>query len=176
MKIRVKNSEIELVRGDITESDTDALVNAANSELILGGGVAGAIRKKGGPAIQKECIAIGRCAVGDAAVTSAGNLKAGYVIHAVGPRWGEGDEENKLRKATLNSLKRADEKKLASITFPALSTGIFGFPMELAAQIMLRTVGEYLSGNTGIQRVVFCLFDQKGFTIFEDTLESLKVP
>lgn len=175
MKIRIKNSEIELVQGDITESDTDAIVNAANSELILGGGVAGAIRKKGGPAIQEECNAIGHCAVGDAAVTSAGNLNARYVIHAVGPRWGEGDEECKLRNATLNSLKRADEKKLASITFPALSTGIFGFPMEPAAQIMIQAVREYLSGNTGLQKVVFSLFDQKGFTIFKGSLESLKV-
>lgn len=175
MKIRIKNSEIELVQGDIAESDTDAIVNAANSQLTLGGGVAGAIREKGGPAIQEECNAIGHCSVGDAVVTPAGNLNARYVIHAVGPRWGEGDEENKLRNATLNSLKRADEKKLASITFPALSTGIFGFPMEPAAHIMIQAVREYLSGNTGLHKVVFSLFDQKGFTIFQGKLESLKV-
>jgi O-acetyl-ADP-ribose deacetylase (regulator of RNase III) len=172
MKTRINNSEIELIQGDITESNTDAIVNAANSELILGGGVAGAIRKKGGPAIQEACNAIGHCAVGDAAVTPAGHLNAKYVIHAVGPRWGEGDEQNKLRNATLNSLKRADEKQLTSITFPALSTGIFGFPMELAAEIMIQAVKEYLSGKTGIQKVFFCLFDQKGFTIFRDALES----
>jgi O-acetyl-ADP-ribose deacetylase len=172
MKTRINNSEIELIQGDITESNTDAIVNAANSELILGGGVAGAIREKGGPAIQEACNAIGHCAVGDAAVTPAGHLNAKYVIHAVGPRWGEGDEQNKLRNATLNSLKRADEKQLTSITFPALSTGIFGFPMELAAEIMIQAVKEYLSGKTGIQKVFFCLFDQKGFTIFSDALES----
>lgn len=175
MKIRIKNSDITLVQGDITESDTDAIVNAANCDLLLGGGVAGAIREKGGPTIQKECHAIGHCPVGEAAITGAGKLRAEYVIHAVGPRWGEGDEENKLRQATRNSLKRADEKKLQSIAFPAISTGIFGFPMPLAARILIHATIEYLSGNTGIKRVVFCLFDEEGYTIFKNTLESAKV-
>ena len=122
MRIQVNQSEVVLIQGDITESDTDAIVNAANSELILGGGVAGAIRKKDGPAIQQECAVIGECTVGGAVITSGGNLNARYVIHAVGSRWGEGDEENTLRTATLNSLKRADEKGLRSIAFTALST------------------------------------------------------
>ena len=169
MRIQINQSEVVLIQGDITESDTDAIVNAANSELILGGGVAGAIRKKGGPTIQQECDAIGECPVGGAVITSGGNLNARYVIHAVGPRWGEGDEENKLHNATLNSLKRADEKGLRSIAFPALSTGIFGFPMDLAAKIMIQTVRGYLSQNTGIQRVVFLLFDEKGFIMFMES-------
>ncbi len=169
MRIQINQSEVVLIQGDITESDTDAIVNAANSELILGGGVAGAIRKKGGPTIQQECDAIGECPVGGAVITSGGNLNARYVIHAVGPRWGEGDEENKLHNATLNSLKRADEKGLRSIAFPALSTGIFGFPMDLAAKIMIQTVRGYLSQNTGIQRVVFLLFDEKGFIMFKES-------
>lgn len=169
MRIQINRSEVVLIQGDITESDTDAIVNAANSELILGGGVAGAIRKKGGPTIQQECDAIGGCPVGEAVITSGGNLNARYVIHAVGPRWGEGDEENKLHNATLNSLKRADEKGLRSIAFPALSTGIFGFPMDLAAKIMIQTVRGYLSQNTGIQRVVFLLFDEKGFIMFKES-------
>ncbi|MFQ5449821.1 MAG: macro domain-containing protein [Nitrospinaceae bacterium] len=173
MKIRLKDSEIELIQGDITESATQAIVNAANSNLILGGGVAGAIRRKGGPVIQQECNAHGPCPVGEAAVTSGGALKAKFVIHAVGPRWGEGDEENKLRDAALNSLKRAEEKEIESITFPAISTGIFGFPLELAARILLQTVKEYLLGTTKIKRVVFALFDRKSMAVFQKMLQSL---
>ncbi|MEE9258944.1 MAG: macro domain-containing protein [Nitrospinaceae bacterium] len=173
MKIRIRNCDLELVQGDITESDTDAVVNPANSQLVLGGGVAGAIRNKGGPTIQEKCNAIGHCPVGGAVVTAGGNLSARYVVHAVGPRWGEGDEETKLRNATLNSLKRADENHMASIAFPAISTGIFGFPMELAAKIMLETVRDYLSGQTAIERVVFILFDANSLDIFKDTLKTL---
>src|SRR5512140_2958890 len=119
-------SVIELVKGDITELDVDAIVNAANDRLVLGGGVAGAIRRKVGPAIQAECDKIGGCPVGRAAITTGGNLKAKYVIHAVGPRMGEGDEDQKLRSATLNSLSLADKNRLKTIAFPAISTGIFG--------------------------------------------------
>jgi O-acetyl-ADP-ribose deacetylase (regulator of RNase III) len=174
MKIRVNNTEVELIQGDITESDTEAIVNAANSQLLLGGGVAGAIRTKGGPAIQEECDAIGHCPTGDAAVTSGGNLPARYVIHAVGPRWGEGEEVQKLRDATWNSLKRADEVGARSITFPAISTGIFGFPLELAAKTMLQSVRDYLSGSTEIQKVVFALFDGKSLQVFEENAVLLQ--
>lgn len=173
MKIQVGNSEIELVRGDITESGTDAIVNAANSQLVLGAGVAGAIRSKGGPSIQEECDKIGGCPVGDAAVTSGGQLKAKYVIHAVGPRMGEGDEENKLAGATLNSLKRAEEKGMSSLTFPAISTGVFGFPIDSCAEIMLETAREYLSGETGIKKVVFALYDSNSFETFKKKMENL---
>ena len=110
MKIKIGRSEIELVEGDITEMETEAIVNAANAQLILGGGVAGAIRRKGGPAIQAECNKISPAYVGGAVITTAGNLRAKYVIHAVGPRMGEGDEDEKLKNATLNSLKLAGEK------------------------------------------------------------------
>ncbi|MZG54512.1 MAG: O-acetyl-ADP-ribose deacetylase, partial [Nitrospinae bacterium] len=106
MQITVNQSRLILEQGDITESNAQAIVNAANSDLILGAGVAGAIRKKGGPEIQKECDRIGHCPVGDAVITPAGNLKCQYVIHAVGPRWGEGEETAKLKNALLNSLKR----------------------------------------------------------------------
>ena len=119
-EILVKNSKIKLVQGDITELETDAIVNAANAQLILGGGVAGAIRKKGGPAIQEECNKIGDTFVGGAVITTGGNLKAKYVIHAVGPRMGEGNEDEKLKNATLNSLKLMDEHRLKTVTFPAL--------------------------------------------------------
>ncbi len=173
MKLQVNQSEIELVQGDITESDTDAIVNAANSQLILGAGVAGAIRSKGGPSIQEECNAIGHCPVGGAVITGGGNLKARHVVHAVGPRQGEGDEEEKLKNATLNSLKVADQNHLKSITFPAISTGIYGFPLDACARIMLSTTMEYLSGPTKIERVVFALFDDKSFKAFKDQLEKM---
>lgn len=173
MKLQVNQSEIELVQGDITESDTDAIVNAANSQLILGAGVAGAIRTKGGPSIQEECNAIGHCPVGGAVITGAGNLKARYVIHAVGPRQGEGDEEEKLKNATLNSLKVADHNNLKSITFPAISTGIYGFPLDACARIMLTATKEYLTGTTKIERVVFALFDDESFKAFEDQIKTI---
>jgi len=173
MKLKINDSEIELVQGDITESCTDAIVNAANAQLILGAGVAGAIRAKGGPSIQEECNAIGHCPVGGAVITGGGNLKARHVIHAVGPRQGEGDEETKLKNATLNSLKVADQNNLKSITFPAISTGIFGFPLDACARIMLTTTQEYLTGTTNIERVVFTLFDDKSLKAFGDQLEHI---
>ncbi len=173
MKLQVNQSEIELIQGDITENDTDAIVNAASSQLILGAGVAGAIRSKGGPSIQEECNAIGHCPVGGAVITGGGNLKARHVVHSVGPRQGEGDEEEKLKNATLNSLKVAEEDNLKSITFPAISTGVYGFPLGACARIMLSTTMEYLSGPTKIERVVFALFDDKSFKAFKDQLEKM---
>ncbi len=165
-EITVKNSKIRLVQGDITELETDAIVNAANAQLILGGGVAGAIRKKGGPTIQEECNKIGGTFVGGAVITTGGNLKAKYVIHAVGPRMGEGNEDEKLKNAALNSLKLMDECKLKSIAFPAISTGIFGYPIERCSQIMISTVKKYLGSNTQIDEVIFCLFTKSDFDIF----------
>jgi O-acetyl-ADP-ribose deacetylase (regulator of RNase III) len=173
MQIRISNSILELVKGDITELSCDAIVNAANAQLVLGGGVAGAIRRKGGPAIGTECNKIGGTFVGGAVITGAGNLKAKYVIHAVGPQMGEGDEDNKLKNATLNSLKLADKHKLHSITFPAISTGIFGYPVDRCAKIMLSTIIDYLKDNTGIKKVTMCLFDDKISGIFEDRLKEL---
>ncbi|MGB7582037.1 MAG: macro domain-containing protein, partial [Sedimentisphaerales bacterium] len=124
MKADIANTVLELIDGDITEMDTDAIVNAADAQLILGGGVAGAIRRKGGPTIQQECNKIGGTFVGGAVITTGGKLRAKYVIHAVGPRMREGDEDNKLKNATLNSLKLADKHNLRSIAFPAISAGI----------------------------------------------------
>ena len=171
MKVNVAGRTLELIEGDITEMDTDAIVNAANAQLVLGGGVAGAIRRKGGPQIQAECDKIGGTFVGGAVITTGGKLKARHVIHAVGPRMGEGDEDAKLRNATLNSLKVADENGLKSIAFPAISTGIFGFPIRRCAGIMLDTVAEYLRGTTDLERVVFCLFGQDSYDVFADRLE-----
>ncbi|MFX1363928.1 MAG: macro domain-containing protein [Promethearchaeota archaeon] len=170
-EIKVKESIICLVQGDITELDKDAIVNAANAQLILGGGVAGAIRKKGGPNIQEECNKIGGTFVGGAVITNGGNLKAKHVIHAVGPRMGEGNEDEKLKNATLNSLKLMDEHKLKTIAFPAISTGIFGFPIERCSKIMINTVKEYLQGDTQIEKVAFCLYNISDFNVFESELK-----
>jgi O-acetyl-ADP-ribose deacetylase (regulator of RNase III) len=171
MKVNINNSVLELVRGDITEMQTEAIVNASNAQLVLGGGVAGAIRRKGGPQIQKECSRIGPTFVGGAVLTTAGSLKARYVIHAVGPRMGEGDENGKLKNATLNSLKLADEKSIKSVSFPAISTGVFGFPIRRCAEIMLETSIKYLKGQTGIERVVFCLFTEADYEVFTNQLK-----
>ena len=171
MERGISRSMLELVQGDITEMETDAIVNAANAQLILGGGVAGAIRNKGGPAIQEECKRIGGTHVGGAVITTGGNLKAKHVIHAVGPRMGEGDEDRKLKDATLNSLKVADQHHLESISFPAISTGIFGYPLDRCAQIMLSTAIEYLKGETGLRRVVFCLYGEGNFSAFAEELK-----
>jgi len=172
MKVDIENRVLELLDGDITEMQTDAIVNAANDRLILGGGVAGAIRRKGGPEIQAECNKIGGTFVGGAVITTAGNLKAKHVIHAVGPRMGEGNENQKLKNATLSSLKVADENNLTSISFPAISAGIFGFPIERCAEIMLKTTIDYLKGQTGLEKVVFCLFGRDSYQVFENQLKQ----
>jgi O-acetyl-ADP-ribose deacetylase (regulator of RNase III) len=174
MKWTINGKALVLLQGDITEMDTDAIVNAANQNLVLGAGVAGAIRTKGGPAIQEECNRIGGAPVGGAAVTTGGNLKANYVIHAVGPRMGEGDEDEKLADATRNSLNLAKEKGLSSIAFPAISTGIFGFPKNRCAQIMLTTVVETLKNEeTSLEQVVFCLWGEESLQVFEETAKKM---
>jgi O-acetyl-ADP-ribose deacetylase (regulator of RNase III) len=172
MRVKISKSVLELLEGDITEMQTEAIVNAANARLILGGGVAGAIRRKGGPKIQEECNKIGGTFVGGAIKTTGGNLKANYVIHAVGPQIGEGNEDEKLKNATVNSLKLADENNIKSISFPAISTGIFGFPIERCAKIMLGTTIDYLKRQTGLEKVIFCLFGRDSFEAFEKQLKQ----
>ncbi len=173
MIIKINNTILELIQGDITEQTTDAIVNAANAVLQLGGGVAGAIRRRGGPAIQEECNRIGGTHVGGAVITTGGNLPAKHVIHAVGPIHGDDHEDEKLKDATLNSLKLADKNRLKSIAFPAISTGIFGFPKDRCATIMLSTTVAYLDGPTGLEKVVYCLYDKKTLELFEGILKSL---
>jgi O-acetyl-ADP-ribose deacetylase (regulator of RNase III) len=177
-KTKVHNTNIEIIDGDITDMNVDAIVNAANSLLKHGGGVAGAIVRKGGHTIQEESDVWvkawgGEVTVGSAVITSGGNLPAKYVIHAVGPRMGEGDEDEKLRKATLNSLQTAEHRNLKSIAFPAISTGIFGYPMDRCAKIMLSTVLEYVKGQTQLEKVVFCLWGKEACSLFEETLKKL---
>ena len=173
MEAKINKTILELTQGDITDLDTDAIVNAANTALQLGGGVAGAIRRKGGPRIQEECNKVGGTHVGGAVITTGGNLKAKYVIHAVGPRHGEEHEDEKLKDATLNSLILADKNNLKSIAFPAVSTGIFGFPKDRCATIMLSTTVAYLEGPTKLEKVVYCLYDKNTFEIFKRTLQAL---
>ena len=169
-EILINNSKIKLVQGDITDLDTDVIVNAANAQLILGGGVAGAIRRKGGPKIQEECNEIGGTFVGGAVITTGGNLDAKHVIHAVGPRMGEGDEDSKLTKAVLNSLKLMDEHRLKSVAFPAISTGIFGYPLDKCAKIMIFNAKKYLAGETQIKEVFFCLYTNSDYEVFNKEL------
>src|SRR5262245_52258974 len=150
-------ASIELVLGDITALEVDAVVNAANEELQLGGGVAGAIRRRGGPSIQRECDRIGHCATGGAAVTGGGDLPAKWVIHAVGPVWrGGSDREEELLASTVSSaLRRAEEIGAKSVALPAVSTGIYGFPLERAAEISLAAAREFASGARSVERIVF---------------------
>jgi O-acetyl-ADP-ribose deacetylase (regulator of RNase III) len=169
--MKVKSPVIGIVKGDITDIEVDVIVNAAGSSLKMGGGVAGAILRRGGRSIQDECDKIGYCPVGGAVITTGGNLRAKHVIHAVGPRYGEGDEDEKLRNATINSLKLADQHGLKSLAFPAISTGIFGFPKERCAKIMLPAAKSYLEKQkTGLKRVIFCLYDQETFGIFSNAI------
>jgi len=171
--VQVGKFSVELVKGDITELNTDAIVNAANSRLQHGAGVAGAIVNKGGYVIQRESDKLRFCPVGNAVITTAGKLKAKYVIHAVGPVNGEGNEDAKLKSTTISALKLADKHKLKSIAFPAISTGTFGFPKDRCANIMLNAVLEHGNEDTGIENVVFCLYDNETFRIFKTALAQI---
>jgi O-acetyl-ADP-ribose deacetylase (regulator of RNase III) len=163
-------TQLELVEGDITDLEVDAVVNAANEQLQLGAGVAGAIRAKGGPSIQEECNRIGGTPVGTAVMTGAGHLRAKQVIHAVGPRMGDGDEDKKLAAAVRAALALADRRGMKSIALPALSTGVFGFPMERAARVMLTEIQRFLQGGTKLERVVLCLYGEEAFGVFKKEL------
>jgi O-acetyl-ADP-ribose deacetylase len=164
----VGKASIRLVQGDITLAETDAIVNAANSYLGHGGGVAAAISRRGGPAIERESDAIGFCAEGDAVVTGGGNLAARYVIHTVGPKGDDPAGDEKLASAVHRSLERAEELGLESISFPAISSGIFGFPKDRCAAILLATVVEYLTlhPGTSLGQVHICLFDDETVNAF----------
>ncbi len=168
--LSIDNTELELVEGDITSLEVDAIVNPANERLQLGAGVAGAILNKGGASIQVECNRIGGTPVGTAVMTGAGNLSARQVIHAVGPRYGEGDDDKKLASAVRAALALADRRGLKSIALPAISTGVFGFPMERAARVMLTEIHRYLQGGTKLDRVVVCLWGEDAFNVFRREL------
>jgi O-acetyl-ADP-ribose deacetylase (regulator of RNase III) len=168
--LSLARTQLELVEGDITAIEVDAIVNPANERLQLGSGVAGAILSKGGASIQVECDRIGGTPVGTAVMTGAGNLSARQVIHAVGPRFGEGDEDRKLASAVRAALALADRRGLRSIALPAISTGVYGFPIERAARVMLTEIHRYLQGGTKLDRVVVCLFGEEAFNVFRREL------
>jgi O-acetyl-ADP-ribose deacetylase len=165
---------ILIQQGDLTEMETDAIVNAANNDLILGGGVAGAIRRKGGEQIQRECDAIGSIPIGYAAITSGGNLKARFVIHAASMALGGKTTAEALRHSTEHSLRIAYERGLKSIAFPAIGTGIAGFPLKECAEIMLREAVQHLRGQTSLETVYFVLFDEEAKKIFEQTWKRVQ--
>jgi len=175
MKVKINNSIIELVEGDITKEATEAIVNAANSGLRGGGGVDGAIHRAGGPQIMEECRKIGGCPTGNAVITSGGLLKAKYVIHAVGPIYhgGEKGDAEFLAGAYLNSLKRASENKILSISFPSLSTGAYGYPFDEAAPVALKTIIEYLKHHDEIEHVRFVLFGADAYRAYESALRGM---
>ncbi len=175
MKKEVNNSTIELVQGDITQQDTDAIVNAANSSLLGGGGVDGAIHRAGGPQILEECKKLGGCDTGDAKITSGGNLKAAYVIHAVGPiyRGGNSNEAKQLASCYWRSMEIAKDKGLKSIAFPSISTGAYGYPVQEAAEIALHVVHDFIKQENTIQLVRFVLFDKGTFQAYSDALNKI---
>lgn len=168
--IKMDAAQLELLESDITSLEVDALVNAANSDLKLGTGVAGAILREGGQSIQKECNRIGKTPVGTAVLTGAGELRAKHVIHAVGPKMNEGDEDRKLASAVRGSLALADRHGLRSIALPAISTGNYGFPMDRCARVTLTEIHRYLQGGTKLDRVVVCLHGDEAFDTFRREL------
>lgn len=166
-------TKIHFSQGDITEMDVDGIVNAANNDLILGGGVAGAIRRKGGARVAEECEHIGKIQVGEAAITTGGNLKARYVIHAASMTLGWPTTADALRASTRNSLLRAEEKGLKSIAFPAVGTGIAGFPLDQCARIMLGVVLDRVKSETSIENIYFVLYDDAALKVFQETYSQL---
>lgn len=170
---------IKVIKHDITKVSVEAIVNAANSSLLGGGGVDGAIHKAGGHQILEECRIIrntqGKCPAGQAVITTAGNLPAKYVIHAVGPIWrgGSGNEDELLSNAYLNSLKLAEEHQVKSISFPNISTGIYGFPKKRAAQIALSTVYDFMKNSKIINDVIFVCFNEENFKIYQQLISPL---
>jgi len=173
---KIGKTTLRLISADLTERDVDAVVNAANSGLQHGGGVAGAIVRKGGWIIQEESDRIGFVPVGNAAITSAGALKANYVIHAVGPRMGEGDEDNKLANAIRSVLALATEKNLKSISVPGISAGIFGFPKDRCAKILAGETAAYLQRQpkTSLGLIEFCIVDRELFEYFRREMETIQ--
>jgi len=177
--VQINQAVLTLKKGDITEEETEAIVNAANSSLMGGGGVDGAIHRAGGPAILEACKKIvaqqGRLPTGQAVITTGGNLKAKYVIHTVGPVWrgGSQNEAQLLRDAYLNSLKLAKAKGIKSISFPSISTGAYGYPLKDAAKVALKAVVDFLKQDTSLKEVNFVLFSAEVYAVYEQTLNEI---
>jgi len=162
-------SKIEIFKGDITKLKVDAIVNAANSSLLGGGGVDGAIHRAAGPKLLEECRKLNGCKTGEAKITKGYNLPANFVIHTVGPVWNGGNynEDELLTNCYLNSLKLAVENKIKSIAFPAISTGVYGFPLERAAQIAIKTVNKFIQSDKSIQKIIFVCFDDRTYQTYK---------
>jgi len=175
MEIKINETSIVLICGDITKETTDAIVNAANEDLAGGAGVDGAIHRAGGPAIMAECHRIGGCPTGKAVITTAGNLAAKYVIHTVGPVYhgGSKGEADLLQNAYKNSLKLVQEKRLQSVSFPAISCGIYGYPIDEAARLAMKTCIEFARKNKGIKLIRHILFNRKIYDIFSAELKLI---
>lgn len=168
-KLVIGQTTLELVRGDITKQDTVAIVNAANKQLAPGGGVAGAIHRAAGPSLWEECKKLGGCETGEARLTSGYRLRAKYVIHTVGPVYsGTPKDAEYLRICYRNSLRLADENKITSVSFPAISTGAFGYPVGEAAEVALSTVKDYLEGETNLELVRFVLYSQSAYDAYRE--------
>lgn len=171
--MKINHSVLELIHADITTLDVDAIVNAANSSLLGGGGVDGAIHHAAGPQLLEECRTLGGCETGQAKITLGYRLKARHVIHTVGPIFsGQPLDAELLTSAVKNCLRLADEHRLASIAFPAISTGVYRYPMKEAAQVILSAIIEYLNSTTAIERVIVCLYDQRALTQFSEMLNQ----
>lgn len=166
--------KIELIRGDITKLSVEAIVNAANTSLLGGGGVDGAIHRAAGPRLLEECRILNGCEPGQAKMTKGYNLPANYVIHAVGPVWrgGANGEEALLADAYKNSLRLADENGIKSIAFPNISTGVYGFPKDKAAAIAIKTTAEFLKKHPGMGKVIFICFDGENFDLYKNFLRD----
>ena len=163
---------IEIIQADITQLNVDAIVNAANSSLLGGGGVDGAIHRAAGPGLLAECITLGGCPTGDAKITKGYNLKARFVIHTVGPVWrgGQNNEAELLERCYRKSLSLAVENHCTSIAFPNISTGIYGFPKNKAAEIATRETTQFLFGNKTLVQVLFCCFDSENYALYKQLL------
>ena len=167
-------NRIELIKGDITKLKVDAIVNAANSSLLGGGGVDGAIHRAAGPELLEECRSLNGCKTGEAKITKGYDLPAIYVIHTVGPIWREGiqNETQLLRSAYQNSLELAAAYPISTLAFPNISTGVYGFPKELAGKIAVNTVNAFLKTNSTIEKVIFVVYDEENYEIYEGLLKE----
>jgi O-acetyl-ADP-ribose deacetylase (regulator of RNase III) len=177
MEKKIGNSIIRLKQGDITKEAVDAIVNAANTSLLGGGGVDGAIHRAGGPSILEQCRKLGGCRPGDAKITAAGNLPSKHVIHTVGPIWrgGHKNEDSILQSAYLRSLEVASENSLATVSFPSISTGAYGFPLDRAAKIALSTIAKFLKNDQSISEVTMVLFSPSDLAQYEKALREVTI-
>ena len=169
-ELQIKNSLVRLEKGDITLLNIEAIVFYARNDLQLGSGFGNAITVRGGPSIQEELKSFGTVNTCDAVVTKAGDLKAKYIIHAVGPKFQEADLETKLRKTILKTLQAATEKQIKSIAFPPMGTGFYGIPLNLCAKVMVEEINEFLSVATSLQEVVICVMDNREYNAFHSAM------